>query len=134
MPADLTAKMDPDDARQDVYGMHCPEHPDQDRYGLTMPHAQNAIRKHNREQHPDPVFQVHALAAMVLAAYDDLHEAMTEPDEDKAWTKRAAQVQYDHALAAWMTLLGLPLSQREFARTLARFHSTVGTVAHAAPF
>lgn len=82
-------------------------------------------------------FQVGALAALVLTAHQDLDLARQEaadPDGDKAWVIRPAMAAFDHALAAWMTLLGLPLSERTEGLAQARLHRAAATVAHAAPF
>lgn len=137
MPADLTAKMDPNDQAANVYGMACPEHPEADRYHLTMPHAQNAIRKHNREHHPQSgAFQIGLMAALLLTLRDDMLETLRDysSDPDKAWAITFTQRRYQEGLAAWMTLLGLQAGQEGEAITQARQHADAGTVAHVAPF
>lgn len=137
MPADLTAKMDPNDQAANVYGMACPEHPEATRYGLAMPHAQNAIRKHNREQHAqDGAFQVGLMAALLLTLRDDMLDTRRDygTDPDKGWAVTFTQRRYQEGLAAWLTLLGLQAGDEDKALQAARQHAQAGTVAHVSPF
>lgn len=136
----MTAEMfrDPDTATYPgddaVWVVRCRDH-DMYRRGLTQPHALNLVRKHDREDHAE-AFQIGAVAALVLAAKGDLAEAEGDArlDPDKAWTPRVAQRRLDEVLAVWMTLLGLPLSEREAALDLAVQHAAHATTAHPAPF
>lgn len=118
-----------------TWDVKCAEH-GLDRRGLAEAHAQNLVRKHDREDHAQPAFQVGLVAALVLTLREDMLDAARDHsgDPDKGWTITLTWRRYESGLAAWMTLLGLQAGQEDAALALARQHAEAGTVAHVAPF
>lgn len=128
----MTATMNPGVLPQ-TWDVTCPEH-SLDRRGLTQYHAQNVVRKHNREDHAQG-YQIGRVAALVLAAQEDLHLARQEAvDPDKGWAETFAQRRLEEVLAVWMTLCAIPLSERDTALARAREAVQQDLVAHVAPF
>lgn len=116
----------------DTWDVRCIEH-GLDRRGLAQAHAQNLVRKHEREDHP-AAYHVGAVAALVRTAAENVHLGRQEAgDPDKAWVLRKTERDMEDVLSVWMTLLGLPLSMREAALEAA-YAMDADTVAHVAPF
>lgn len=118
-----------------VWTVVCHDHtPRFHRNRLAEPHAANVVRKHDREQHPQPEFHIGRVAALVIAADEDYHLARQDADPDKAWAATFAQRRLEEVLAMWMTLCAIPLSERDTAMARAREAAREDVVAHVAPF
>lgn len=104
----MTAEMTPNPHIPEVFDVECKAHA-YERTGLTYAHALNSMKKHNREQHPDPILDLSALAAVVCDAWDEWQAAMKDglEDPDVAHKATPAHRRFGHLMEAWTALTGL---------------------------
>lgn len=111
MPATLTVTLTEDEG-ETGYGLVCPEHPTATREGLVMRHALNAVAKHNRDHHPEPVLNLTAMARLVAQGSPSVAAA--------TW-------------GMWVALVGLPDTEAQ-ALLDAVLSAPEDTMVHVAPF
>lgn len=127
----MSATMNPG-VLPDTWDVRCDEH-HLDQRGLSQAHAQNLVRKHDRDAHQGPVYPA-AAARVVLAAWGDLDEARRETDPDKFWVRQKAAEAYHLTLDVWKALTGV-WEDGEALEAARRFaHLPTDAQAHTAPF
>lgn len=123
MPAELTIH----GTQATGYGLSCLEHPTARRDGLTLAHATNALAKHNREHHPDPVLNITALAQALMENLTNPPSSATPLQKAQALASRATAILAMEALTGLDSIHAVALVE-DWA------HATEPITASIAPF